>query len=412
MPFDVSVRDLSTEAGRSLLGRLRISDICLALFTFASVAFDDGSVVSQLARILIVAGAITESTSIRFKITGYHIWLFIFTSIVFISRFWAFSRTGAENLFNTVFFNFICLSCVAFLVYDDLRRVRLVVGCMAVAPIVLELRVILTGGLLAFLNSRATGSISANSVGMFSAFGIFFAYALYRENRKARWLLLSTFNLCIALLSASRKAIMVIALVALLLAVLDSENKDSFGKFSKVALLVVFLLIAAFLVMNVPFLYELVGIRLEGMINGFFGSGRNIDASTKTRMDLVAFGIDWFREKPFLGYGADGFRHLMSAFHPGQTAFYAHNNYVELLVSYGLIGMIAYYFIYLRLLVIGLIDRKRMPFLGLTAFCLLIGLLVMDYGLVDYYSRDAQLFIVLVWTILIGFHNSLTLDGV
>ena len=407
----VSMSGVSSSVRRGLLDTLRISDICLIIYSLASVAFDDGSVVSQLARIFVVAGTITEATSIRFKVTGYHVWLFIFTSIVFISRFWAFSSSGAVGLFNTVLFNFICLSCVAILICGDSRRIRLVVGCMAIAPIILELRVILTGGLLAFLGSRSVGSISANSVGMFSSFGIYFSYALYKENKKACWLLLSVLNLCISLLSASRKAFMVIALVALLLVVLDSENKDVLGKFAKIALVVAFLILALFLVMNIPFLYDLVGVRLEGMINGFFGSGGNIDASTKTRMGLVEYGIEWFQEKPLLGYGADNFRYLMAAFHPGQTAFYAHNNYIELLVSYGIVGTSVYYFIYVKMIASGLSRRKKLSFLELISVCLLIGLLVMDYGLVDYYSRDAQLFIVLVWAIMNGFHEFGYLEG-
>ena len=394
------------------LKTLRVSDICLAFYAISSIAFDDGALVTQLSRIAIVAGAFTELGKNRFKLTGYHAWLIVFASIVFLSRFWAFDVAAATSIFTTVFFNLVCLACVAFLLYQDDRRIHLVMGCMVVAPLVLEVRVILAGGFLAFLSSRSVDTISANTVGMFSAFAVFMAFAFYREKRSFCWMYLALINACIALLSASRKAMMVLALVALLVVIFDSESRNPFGKATKVAVALAFLCLAVILVMNVPFLYELIGVRIEGMINGFFGVGTNVDSSTKTRMNLVAYGIEWFTEKPILGYGGDNFRALMAAYQPWQTAYYAHNNYVELLVSYGLVGTAVYYFLYVQMAVKGFMSRKRLSFTGITMLCLLVGLIVMDYGMVEYYSRDAQLFIVLAWTVLVGCENDTTRDDV
>lgn len=390
------------------LKALRISDICLVFYAISSIAFDDGSLVTQLSRIAIVAGAFTELGKRRFELTGYHVWLTAFACIVFLSRYWAFNATAASSIFKTVLFNLVCLFCVAFLLYRDKWRIHLVMGCMSVVPLVLEVRVIFAGGFLAFLSSRSVDTISANSVGMFSAFAVFMAYAFYREKRNLTWLLLALVNGCIALLSASRKAMMALALVALLIVVFDSESRDLFGKTAKIAAALFTLCFAVVLVMNVPFLYELIGVRIEGMLNGFFGVSTNVDSSTKTRMNLVAYGIEWFMNKPVLGYGGDNFRALMTAYQPGQTAYYAHNNYIELLVSYGLVGTVVYYFLFVQMAVKGFLNRKRMSFISITILCLLVGLIVMDYGMVEYYSRDAQLFLVLAWSVLVGCKYDMT----
>ena len=176
-------RARSGEALRSL----RISDICLVFFAISSIAFDDGSLMSQLSRIAIVAGTFTEIGKQKMKLTGYHAWLVTFAVVVFISRYWAFGYSNAVEIFTTVLFNLVCLSCVVFLLYRDKRRIRLVMGCMILAPVILYARVIVTAGVFAFLNSRGTGSISANIVGMFSAFGMFMAYGFYRENKGVGW---------------------------------------------------------------------------------------------------------------------------------------------------------------------------------------------------------------------------------
>ena len=393
-PMSLSVK--RQEALRSL----RVSDICLVFYAIASIAFDDGSLISQLSRVAIVAGTFTELGKTRFRFTGYHAWLIVFAGIVFFSRYWAFSRTNAIDIFSTVLYNVVCLSCVAFLLYQDKRRIRLVLGCMVIAPLLLELRVVATGGLFAFLSGRTLGSISANTVGLFSAFGVYLAYAFCRESKNSAWLLLAALNLCVTLLSASRKAIMVIALVAILLVILDAEKRNVFGKAAKLLTVVIILAFASFLMLNIPFLYDLVGVRMEGLINGFLGTGTTVDASTQTRMRLVEYGLEWFGGNPIVGYGGDNFRALMAAYHPGGTAFYAHNNYVELLVSYGLIGAVSYYFLHVVLIARGFLHRRSLAFQDVTVFCLLIGLLIMDYGFVDYYSRGAQLFLVLAWAVL------------
>ena len=65
-------------------------------------------------------------------------------------------------------------------------------------------------------------------------------------------------------------------------------------------------------------------------------------------------------------------------------------------------GTFAYYFLYVRMLLKGFSNRKSLTFTGLTVLCLVVGLLIMDYGMVEYYSRSAQIFIALAWSVLVG----------
>jgi O-antigen ligase len=190
---------------------------------------------------------------------------------------------------------------------------------------------------------------------------------------------------------------MAIGLVVLLLVLLDSSQKGALGKVGKIALGVLAVLCGVSLIMNVPFLYELVGVRIEGMLNGFMETGGDVDSSAKTRMNLVKYGMSWFAERPAFGFGGDNFRALMSMYYPKETAYYAHNNYVEMLVSYGLVGTIVYYTMPVILLLKGLRYHRRLFLPYLILLCLVICMLVMDYGMVEYYSRNSQMFIALVW---------------
>lgn len=397
--------ETTNTCSRDALRNLRISDVCLAFFAISSIAFDDGSLISQLSRILIVAGTITEFGKNRIQLTGFHAWLLGFAGIVFISRFWAFDPSAASEIFKTVAFNVICFGCVAFLLYRDKRRIRLVMGCMVVAPLLLEVRVISIGGVFAYFSHRTVGSINSNALGLFASIALYFAFLFWREKKQICWILFMALNLAAALLSASRKALMVVCLVAILITLFDSKTKTAFGKLSKLLIVVAIILFALFLVMNVPFLYELIGVRMQGMMSGLLGSGNDVDASTSTRMQLIDYGIDWFRNRPLVGYGGDNFKALMAAYHPRQSALYAHNNYVELLVDYGLLGLLVYYSCYVSIICSAVRNRTQLTFADFTILCLTLGILIMDYGNVEYYYRNSQLFIALAWAAIVSCHN-------
>jgi O-antigen ligase len=61
------------------------------------------------------------------------------------------------------------------------------------------------------------------------------------------------------------------------------------------------------------------------------------DRSGQTRLSMIVRGYELWQASPLWGYGIDQFRYV-SGF-----AKYSHNNYVELLVSFGMVGFLLYY---------------------------------------------------------------------
>src|SRR5699024_4855189 len=102
------------------------------------------------------------------------------------------------------------------------------------------------------------------------------------------------------------------------------------------AISVIFLIIVYFLIMNIPTFYDLIGSRVNELVN--LALGRNVeDTSINTRMRLIEIAIDFFIDKPIFGYGLDSFRLI------GPWWIVADNNYLEILVSSGIIGFLIYY---------------------------------------------------------------------
>ena len=79
------------------------------------------------------------------------------------------------------------------------------------------------------------------------------------------------------------------------------------------------------------------------------------------------------------------------------TEVYAHNNYIELLVDVGIVGIVIYYYIYLYIIFIFIKNRKNDSVFQIIMFGILISFIVNEYGMVTYYGKFQQLMLALTW---------------
>ena len=154
-------------------------------------------------------------------------------------------------------------------------------------------------------------------------------------------------------------------------------------------MLAVLLLIGTlYAIYNVPFLYDFVGHRFEDMLNAFFEEGG--DRSSQIRQNMMQFGMEAFARNPILGYGPNGFANLYGTL--GGELAYSHNNFVEMLVSTGLVGFVLYYGYLVKMLFTKCVSGKQTVFMK----AMLIAMLVADMGLVSYYDAFYQYVLCLV----------------
>lgn len=322
----------------------------------------------------------------------------IFCIIAVCSANWAISKGYANAMGTTLLINLVCMYALFYIIDGRRERIEELIKAFVVAPLILELRVIATGGLFAFSSVRKTGNINGNTVGVCAAFGLCFAaYFLIKGQRKRWYRMLAIANLLVVILSSSRKAILCFLIPIAILYIFD--NKDNIVKNAGKIVFALFVgIIGYYALLHVPFLYSMAGHRIESMIAGMLGTDTLVDSSTSTRLNLIQWGLEWFRERKWLGYGIDNYRFVLHSFHSNWSlAYYAHNNYVELLVDVGLIGTIAYYFNYIRMLVISIGNIRKITKTELLFIGLLIALLISEYGLVTYYDKYVQIVLVIIW---------------
>ncbi len=114
--------------------------------------------------------------------------------------------------------------------------------------------------------------------------------------------------------------------------------------------------------------------RFSGLVN--LVTGGNIDSSTKWRIFFIDKAYEVFKDNFFLGVGIDNFQKFTG------VGLYAHNNYMELLADLGIIGFLIYYRIFYLLF-----RHLRNIRATNQEYIFLIVLLIMDIGIVSYYSR-------------------------
>lgn len=137
--------------------------------------------------------------------------------------------------------------------------------------------------------------------------------------------------------------------------------------------------------------------RIQVMINTLTGVG-TANYSTQVRLLMMKYGIEWWLQKPFFGYGV-GNPHILARQYINYDA-YLHNNYVELLCGGGMIGFTLYYAMHIN--VISKLSKLRdtdKPLFSLGfAWCILM--LIMDFAMVSYYSKLDLFYLMTVFLIV------------
>ena len=290
--------------------------------------------------------------------------------------------------------------CVSMFVYvKDWKDLYKCLRGYYFASIILLIYVILNVDLMTLAGSRLTDANdeqlwNPNYLGLYLALGIYAGFfSVFKEKDKyfldvLVYLIAIIGMIAVIFLSGSRAAL--ISLVSPLIVKVFISNKNIL---KSTLIISVILVICYSLIMYVPVLYLNIGIRIEELFNILSGEGVGDDS----RMVLISSGLKWFQDAPILGIGINNFRILSGARLHYVTAFYAHNNYVELLVDIGIIGFAVYYISYIFLLSrFKVLDKEKKSW----ALGFLVMLLFSDMFHVSYYEVSMQILLCILYIII------------
>ena len=162
--------------------------------------------------------------------------------------------------------------------------------------------------------------------------------------------------------------------------------------------------VGAIALLTVPILYRTLGYRLVEVFTAFLNPGEyDLHTSTGQRLAVMDAFKKHFWESPIFGHGFYSFKEMpysqLEEYHleNGDIAYrnvQIHMNYLELLFSYGFLGLVAYYWFPVKLV----IDTFKSHSKEIKLVCLsfLVSLLFMDLGLDMYYKYVTPYFAYLL----------------
>ena len=323
------------------------------------------------------------------SLNNFAIWLFAFLGICGISYVYSIDADMSFEVLKGLMVNTLVVLSIMWNIrsVDDVTSIiKIILWVSFVNAIYLFITVDWSAVGTDRLGTDYTGrGWNANTIGMMAVWGMLFIIYLAKTCGLKKYYLGILLLLPLLVYSGSRKAW--VSAMGVVVAFALINNKKHVFRAMLIAGVSAYVLY--YLMINVPMLYEIGGHRLETLVQGLLGDSQ-MDTSAERRMAFIEYGILWFKERPFFGYGVHTYAHLLGA-SDFRMRTYSHNNYVELLVGVGLVGTLIFYSMYAYVL-ISLLKKffwqRRLGLRQETATILFLALLIitlaMQYGMVMY----------------------------
>ena len=345
------------------------------------------------------------------KITLIEKWTLLFMCFSLISMFYSPEKSILNGTYYFLIVNVILVLLLS--QYDfTMKTIEKISWTYALSSATLIIMLIATGNIV---DSSAIGHLGYELFGNANIL----ATMLMISMLYTMWLLVYANN------SLSRKCILFIVLVlgyygmfltggrkyivipVVFLYILFLFKKDRAGRqhFIKYTFIIVAVAVSIyFLIMKIPMFYDIIGVRMEGLLAFVTGDVSSADSSSIIRGRMIQIGLDKWMQSPIWGYGFDSFKYYNQIV-TGRF-YYSHNNFVELLYNEGIIGFVLYYWYYIRVIMIAW-KRKAVIPQKTRAFVIsaVLSMLVYEYGAINYTSTSTMILLCLI-SIMLGINDN------
>ena len=330
--------------------------------------------------IFIKGKLVLERQGLR-NLVFYILWFGGFTLLLYLSKYWASSVYAGSKTMLSVF-RIFAIGCAIFYYADSKEKAlsllqSFILGCFIMGAVA----VITTGNAVGTTSFGRSIGQHRNQIGAVSAPLAVICYFLNKSYCMRYGNIVSIFFMILTILTGSRSAILQIVFI-IVIYILFTETSIS-KKIKNILAGCLLGIICVVLIQNIPYLYEIVWVRIENAIKTVLGI-EIADQSALGRSYYKTIAYMMFLERPLLGYGLDGFKcfvrdnpYIIST--TVLNAVYSHCNYAELAANFGLVGLLIWYIpIFLQIKnVIGF--RKTTPWSG-CLFCVFVSMVFFDYS--------------------------------
>lgn len=242
------------------------------------------------------------------------------------------------------------------------------------------------------------GAYSHNDVSWICGLSICFLIYFCKSSNDFKFKkLFIVFFLVFIVLTGARKSIIFAIFGLIMYPYIFLKQKSNSKNLLRIISAVLLCIIAYLAIMNVNFLYNIIGYRFEGFLGGL-NDGEFEESSAKSRSIMIETAINLIKKKPILGYGLNTFRTF-----PGSFGTWSHVNYLEIIVSGGILPLIIYYSYHVKS-VIKLFKLKNDK-MGALFLTILVFLFIHDALSISYISRHVVLILSMIQAYLLIYNK-------
>ena len=378
------------------------------LYIASAVAFEmteNTSFISSIAIYWVFAvGVIFIMQNKKLIINEYVLFVLFFVLYVFLLTISQGSpaSTGLTVAYKTLTCTVLCVfwfSCS----YEDLTKMSMI--AYIVGAVILSFRIVAEYGgireIIEFASMEGEHRIGGllgneNGIGLFLANGILCSlFFLVKSTKKCVKIISVCVVLglsCMLLFTGSRNSLVFVVIGCLFIVYFNYRKSRLRKRFSVLLIAVTSVVLLYWAITTLP-MFSTINERLSLLFDGFFRGNTSYETD-QTRKMMISEGLNAFYQKPLFGNGTAHSYRLFGT--------YSHNNFVELLMNYGIIGFSLFYLSY-AIIIVKLFrlalreDIYAVYFLSYILFQTVLGI-----GWIYYYERTSQLITALAFGYLVA----------
>ena len=367
--------------------RLNFTDVLFLISMVTVLSFPQSSRIKAILIMLFFGYMVFITLLSKRKIPNvlHSLWAIAFFALCYFSKYWAaFPNAVNEQISNVLWSMMLSVGTALYILYNDFDTIDIAKRFCFLA-VLFAVNVVFNS---TFEGNRLSVSNNANTFGKtaISMAGFFLFWCKKKRWKRAFPIFMFALMSFLALLSGSRKAILALLLYIIAYVLFEHLPKNFFKVIGRLLIAAVICWIIYLCIMNIGFLYNSVGNRVESMFD-FFSGDTEADGSVNTRFNMIEVAKEIFIDNPILGAGLNNFKYL--TYH----GTYAHNNYYELLACLGIVGFVIYYLplaiFLLRAVRLWRKDRQD----AIVPLAILTILFVSDFAAVSYFSLNEHVFL-------------------
>ncbi len=208
------------------------------------------------------------------------------------------------------------------------------------------------------------------------------SYYLFFDKEIGKWRIPAILDVVICffviLFTGSRKALIVVIVAVSIMFWQYSKTKSPITRIKYILIGAILIFLMIIIIINVP-IFAGYKERFIVLFETIIGSSSEDSVSDLKRIRYITEGFKFFSDNIIFGGGGICYSYQL-------FGTYAHNNYIEMLVNFGITGFLVYYWGYI-VIFINIIKSKSEDELNMLFLSLMCAILVIETGGVTYYNR-------------------------